>query len=128
MIKNLQCLVYIFLISVLILTACADEDGERGPLAFIRSVEVVDDGGDYIAEIEGDYPDTCSTTGDIEQELEGQSLIVTVYTEQNQDAICEPELTPFSDDIVLEVAGLAAGQYTVAVNGTVASMTLLSDQ
>lgn len=103
------------------------DEAPSGPEAFVTSVSTETADSDYYAIVEGKYPDTCSTTGDVEQEVEGSTIKVTLYTTRTEDTDCEEVSTPFEDEILLDVSGLPAGQYGVEVNGVVTTLTLTED-
>ena len=85
------------------------------------SVEMVD--GEYVATLNGHFPDTCSTLGDIETTVEGDTINVTVYAERPPDVMCAGALVPFETTFTIDVSGLDPGEYTVVVNES-ASTTL----
>jgi hypothetical protein len=95
--------------------------------AYVDRVEVVEQGGNYFAAVQGNYPDACSSRGRVTQQVVGQTIKITLCTQAQGDA-CAQVLVPFTERIELDVAGLPAGQYTVDVNGTVTMLTLLQDQ
>ena len=116
------------LLLVLVLAAC----GPGQPLgcdgqAYVDSVEVVERGGSYFAVVQGNYPDACSSRGRVTQPVVGQTIKIT-YCTRAQDDACAQVLVPFTERIELDVNDLRAGQYTVDVNGAVATLTLLQDQ
>jgi inhibitor of cysteine peptidase len=111
------------------LTSCGGELGtERGTLANIHSIEATQVRGQFIVTIIGSFPDSCSTLGQPRQEVKRQTITVTVYTQRQRGASCEPVAKPFTERILLDVEGLSAGQYTVSVNGTVTTINVFRDQ
>lgn len=118
----------------ILLVACTSvlnlvpDEATSGPKALVTNVSTETADGDYYAVVAGEYPDTCSTTGDVEQEVEGSTIKVTLYTTRTEDTDCEEVSTPFEDEILLDVSGLPAGQYGVEVNGAVTTLTLTEDQ
>jgi hypothetical protein len=104
------------------------DTGSSGTKPFVSSVTIEAENGDYYAVVRGEYPDTCSTRGDVDQEVEGKTIKVTLYTARTEDTDCEEVSTPFEDKILLDVSGLLAGQYGVEVNGVVTTLTLTEDQ
>ena len=113
--------------SIILLVACDAGTDSRADLAIIESVDIVETGqpSEFYAVVDGFYPDNCSTTGDIVQRTQGRTIRVTVYTSSSGDASCEPVLTPFTERIRLDVDDLSPGQYTVDVNGSVSTMTII---
>jgi hypothetical protein len=116
----------LFLIAFgVILTACAIPEAQKTTTpTFVDSVELEERNGDYYAIVGGNYPDACSTTGDIDQEVRGRTMTITIYADRPADEICAQILAPFEEEILLDTAGLAPGQYTLDVNGTVTSFTI----
>ena len=89
---------------------------------YIETVEVVERDGHY-AIVEGSYPDACSKTGDIVQEVEGNTLHLTITSTRPEDKVCAQALTPFTEEILLDTEGLDPGEYTVIVNDDQATTT-----
>ena len=79
------------------------------------------------ATFNGNLPDGCTTIGAIDQVLEGTTLRVSVATERPADALCTQALVPFEETIMLDILGLPAGDYSVAINGATAGFTLAMD-
>jgi len=76
----------------------------------------------------GQYPDGCTQTSNAEQEnLEGNTIELTVYTIRPVDAECTQEVVPFEESFSLDVEGLSAGTYTVDVNGATGTFMLAMD-
>lgn len=81
-----------------------------------ESVVVEERDGQFVAIVSGNHPDTCSTISTVEQNIEDDTITISVYSETPQDAVCGQALTPFSQEVVLETAGLEPGDYLVDVN------------
>lgn len=77
--------------------------------------------------IRGNLADGCTAIREIRQERSGAEFTVTVVTERDPETICTMALAPFEERIALEVQGLAAGDYTVNVNGVTAAFRLDMD-
>ncbi|UCC44990.1 MAG: WG repeat-containing protein, partial [Candidatus Zixiibacteriota bacterium] len=77
-------------------------------------IEMVD--GEYVATIVGDFPDSCSTLGDVETAVEGDTIAVTVYADSPPDVMCASVLIPFVETITLDLSEIEPGDYTVVVN------------
>jgi hypothetical protein len=120
--------IFFLFASCTILVACAtpEEAQTTSSPTFVDSVVVEERNGDYYAIVSGNHPDACSTTGDIEQEVSGHTITITIYTDRPTDAICAQILTPFEEEILLDTGGLDPGSYDIDVNGTVASFTIQS--
>jgi inhibitor of cysteine peptidase len=74
--------------------------------------------------VRGSLPDGCTTIDQVTQTREGNALTVTITTARPADKMCTQLVTPFEQNVPLEVAGLPAGTYTVDVNGTTSTFTL----
>jgi inhibitor of cysteine peptidase len=72
----------------------------------------------------GHLPDSCTTIDHISEELDGATFRVTITTARPGGESCAQVLTPFEENIPLDVYGLAAGTYTVEVNGVTGTFTL----
>lgn len=74
--------------------------------------------------VSGYLGDGCTTLGDITTIQEGDTFLVTILSERPADALCTQQLVNFEENVALDVAGLAAGTYTVDVNGVSDTFTL----
>lgn len=75
----------------------------------------------------GQLPDGCTKIGQINQQRNGTTFVVTITTSRPVQAFCTLALVPFEEVIVLDVLGLAAGVYTVEVNDVSDSFSLAVD-
>ena len=102
-----------------------------GEEAMVDQVEVVatkSDPPSYSVVASGSLPDGCTEMGRSRQEVDGQTIMVTLYAVGSEDGQCSDlEPVPFKEIIPLDVGGLSAGSYTVEVNGAVTSLTLTED-
>ncbi len=73
---------------------------------------------------QGFLPDSCTQIDDIIVQQEGQLFGVAMTTVREPEQVCAQALVPFEESIPLDVLGLPAGTYTVAVNGVEGSFTL----
>ena len=102
----------------------------RNP-TYIETVEVEERDGDYYAIVKGSYPDACSETSDIVQEVEGNTIYLTIYSTRPEGMMCAQVLTEFEEEILLDTEGLEPGEppgeppgeYTVIVNEDQATTT-----
>jgi hypothetical protein len=94
-----------------------------GNPTYIDTVKVEERGGDHYAIVQGSYPDACSKTGDIVQEVEGDTIYLTIHSTKPEDMMCAQTLTPFTEEILLDTEGLESGEYTVIVNEDQATTT-----
>jgi hypothetical protein len=90
-------------------------------LAIVDSVVVEERDGQYYAVIQGNYPDSCTTTDEISQSLEGDTFNIIMTTVAPPDLMCAQALVPFAEEVLLETAGLEPGEYIVDVNGGMAT-------
>lgn len=78
--------------------------------------------------VHGSFPDGCTQTSNAEQEnLEGNTIELTIYTIRPADAECTQEVVPFEESFSLDVEGLSAGTYTIDVNGVTGTFELAID-
>lgn len=77
--------------------------------------------------VKGDLPDGCTEFGEMDVTRDGTTFRVRIPTERPEDAMCTQALVPYDLTIPLDVLGLAAGTYTVDVNGAAASFVLSMD-
>jgi inhibitor of cysteine peptidase len=117
-------------LAAMLFAACVSgfESPEQvGPAAIITSVEIEQWDGEYYAIVDGQHSVGCAETGDIEQEVEDNTIKVRIQSTRPEAEARDETSTPFTEEIALDVSGLSAGQYTVDVNGTVATLTLMED-
>ncbi|MCE7986909.1 MAG: hypothetical protein DYG89_37525 [Caldilinea sp. CFX5] len=78
--------------------------------------------------VRGSLPTACMEIAKIQQRQAGDQIWLTIATRSRLDRrLCAAELTPFAETVALDLTGLAAGQYTVVVQGVQASFTLTAD-
>ena len=75
----------------------------------------------------GQLPDGCTSIESVTQERTGNAFSIDITTFRDAEAICTQSLVPFEEQVDLEVEGLAAGTYTVNVNGAIQSFVLAAD-
>ncbi len=112
-------------------TLTLDEDNVKPPivgLADVNTVEVKLESFPVLARVtaRGTLPDRCTGIDLIESEYDATTQIFTVQivTSRPADAECAPDPRPFDETEPLKVEGLAAGNYTVIVNGERETFTL----
>lgn len=101
-------------------------DGERGE-ANVESIEVLllesfPVQVNVIAS--GTLPDGCTSLNEPNPRLEGNTFVVNLTTTRLEEEVCTQAIVPFDKVIQLDVEGLSAGTYTVAVNGMTDTFTL----
>lgn len=111
-----------------IITDLGQGTGEKAMVEGVEIEVAESDPPEYYAVASGLLPDGCTEIGDSEQEVNGRTIEVTLYTNRTEEGTC-PDLAsvPFEETISLDVEGLSAGSYAVDVNGVVASLTLTVD-
>lgn len=78
-----------------------------------------------IAVLSGTLPDaSCTTIASVEQAREGNTFRLTVIAQTDPLKRCAYALTPFTQEVVLDVEGLPAGTYTVKANDVTATFDL----
>ena len=75
----------------------------------------------------GQLPDTCTELDRSRQERFGSGIDVTLTTRRESGPSCVAEPRPFHRQILLDVAGLPAGLYSVSVNGVRRSFQIFED-
>ena len=114
-------LIGMLLAAGLVVVGCSSEaepqEAELGTgAAFIQTVEVEERDGEYWAIVEGWYPDACSTYGGSEQEVEGDTIQLTITSTRPEDLACAQVLTDMTEEILLDTDDLDPGEYTLIVN------------
>jgi hypothetical protein len=94
-------------------------------LAIVDSVVVEEREGQYYAIIQGNFPDSCTTTSEITQSVDGNIFDITMTTTSPPGAICAQMLAPFTEEVLLETEGLEPGEYVVDVNNGMATTTFV---
>ena len=98
-------------------SAAESQEAELGTgTAFIQTVEVEERGGEYWATVVGWYPDACSTYGGSKQEIDGDTIHLTVTSTRPEDLACAQVLTDMTEEILLDTDDLDPGEYTLIVN------------
>jgi hypothetical protein len=72
----------------------------------------------------GELPNGCTTIDEVISQLVESEFRVVITTLHQPDLACTQAVVPFEETIPLDVSGLAAGNYTVSVNGIGGSFTL----
>jgi len=122
--KSLWVLLIAMLALGLILAACdsdagdEDDDSEHaeGTAAMVDGVAVEEQTGHQYAVVNGFYPDACTRISDVDQDVDGSTININLYTSRPEDLMCAQMLTEYSVSILLEVGGLTPGEFTVTVN------------
>ncbi len=118
----------ILVLAGLVMGACQSsaesQEAELGTgVAFIQTVEVEERDGEYWAVVEGWYPDACSTYGGSKQEVDGDTIHLTVTSTRPEDLACAQVLTDMTEEILLDTDDLDPGEYTLIVNADNAMTT-----
>lgn len=87
-------------------------------LVWVDSVTVQMVDGEYSATLVGNYPDGCSTLGQVETTVTDGNIAVTILADSPPDAVCSMGLVPFEETITLDLGEIDHGEYTVVVNET----------
>jgi len=97
-------------------------------IAVVESVEVqvLDGAGPSVLVIaRGSLPDGCTSIDETSWRQEGDTFYVTITTYRPQDMMCTQVIVPFEETVMIEPeAALAAGAYTVSVNGVSAQFEI----
>ncbi|MFN2187946.1 MAG: hypothetical protein ACK2T3_04220 [Candidatus Promineifilaceae bacterium] len=117
--KPAKILPMIFAVVILsILAACGSstETSESGAPAMVDSVRVELRDRQYYAVVDGNYPDPCTFISSVEQEVDENTISITLLTASPADLGCAAVLAPFTADILLATGGLMPQEYTVVIN------------
>ena len=139
--KKMMAWMVVGLALVVALSGCnrliVDSEGEAPtPVVTAEGVAVVDSVDALVMEsfpvqvslaVKGNLPDGCTELGEMDVTRDGTTFKVSVLTRRPADAMCTEALVPYELKIPLDVVGLAAGTYTVDVNGATASFILYVD-
>ena len=87
-------------------------------LVWVDSVTIQMVGGEYVATFVGNFPDGCSTLGEVETTVTDNNIVVTVLADSPPDVMCAMGLVPFEESTTLNLGQIAPGEYTVTVNET----------
>jgi hypothetical protein len=118
-------LIFIVILSILAACSNAAESQEstnsagsaaNGSLAMVDSITVERIDNQNYAVINGNYPDTCARISSVEQDVEGDTFNLKLYTKSPEDVMCAMMLTPFTVNILLTTGGLLPGEFSVIVN------------
>ena len=85
-------------------------------LVWVDKVEIQMVDGEYVATLTGNYPDGCSTLGQLETTVAGDTISVTVFADSPPGMMCTSVLVPFEETITLDLGEVEPGEYTVVVN------------
>jgi inhibitor of cysteine peptidase len=93
-------------------------EGERGQNAYVDEIDVMlleSFPVQVNVRVQGNLPDGCTYLDEIEEQREGNTITVTIWTVRDPEAMCTMALVPFEEVISLDAEGLPAGEYTVVV-------------
>jgi inhibitor of cysteine peptidase len=74
--------------------------------------------------VKGNLPDACTQINVINTLRDGNTFNVDISTTRPVEVLCAQVLTPFEENVSLDVKGLNKGTYTVNVNGVTATFDL----
>jgi hypothetical protein len=118
---GLTLLLFVFTFSVWAQDATPEGDDVLIDQAYINDVTVTDD---WIVEIEGELGDSCTNLGEITQEVDGNTITITVNTTRPADLMCAMQLETFDTIVPLDAAAVTEGETVIIVNGTEYPVTL----
>jgi hypothetical protein len=128
--RNVRWQTLLFLILAgLMLVACGSREQESAVpegcegVTWGSAVEVEERDGEYYAIVQGDFPDSCSTICGIEQEVEGDTININLYSERPEKLVCSSMLTPFVEEVLVDTVDLDSGEYTLTINEDHATKT-----
>ena len=77
--------------------------------------------------VKGNLSDACTRVGEVATTRDGTTFNIDISTTRPVEAVCAQVLTPFEENISLDVRGLKKGTYTVNVNGLTQTLELPAD-
>ena len=80
-----------------------------------------------VLNVKGNLPDSCTTLDQVNQSRKDNIFNVTILTKRPADMVCATVISPYTQTVPLEVAGLKAGTYTVNVNTATETFELKQD-
>ncbi len=111
-------------------TLGGDEGQNEGGGAMIDSVEVLileSFPVQVTVHVKGNLADACTTVDEVTTTRDGNTFNIEISTTRPAEQMCAQVLTPFEENIPLDVKGLKKGTYTVNVNGVTATFELAAD-
>jgi len=119
-------LIRLLLVGLILLTivpANAQKGGSSGgSLVYVDSVRLDETGENLI--VMGNLPDGCTSIIDTSVNVADGTLNVEIITERPEAMVCTQALVPFEVEISLTDVELAAGEYSVTVNGETLADTI----
>ncbi len=107
-----------------------DQGKDQGGQAMIDDIEVLIMESfpvQVTVNVKGNLSDACTTISDIVTTRAGNTFNIQIATARPADQMCAQVLTPFEENIPLDVKGLEKGTYTVNVNGITETFELAQD-
>ncbi len=78
--------------------------------------------------LKGQLPNGCVTVEEAKSErVDETTFVITLTTVQPKDAMCTQVLTPFEENVSLDVYGLPAGEYSVQAGDITKTFTFEQD-
>jgi inhibitor of cysteine peptidase len=77
--------------------------------------------------VKGNLADACTTVDEVTTTRDGNTFNIEISTKRPAEQMCAQVLTPFEENIPLDVKGLKKGTYTVNVNGVTETFELAAD-
>ncbi len=77
------------------------------------------------ATVAGNLPDGCTEIYESSQSVDGNTISIELSTTRPADMMCTSVLSPYTEEIVVDTAGLEDGEYTVEVNGIASEQPLI---
>ncbi len=94
----------------------------------VNSVTAEEVEGDYVAIVQGEFPDSCGRIGPTFQRVEGDALKVSMALAPTPPGMmCAAMITPFTEEVPLDTSELAPGSYELVVNGVTAPLEIGAD-
>ena len=111
---------------ILLLSACSDQTIRDASVERIEVEVSTDEPASARVTAYGYFTGGCKVLHEITQRREGDTFLVGITTREPAElsnALCEPEELS-TEEVILSVADLSSGAYTVDVNGVTETFTL----
>ncbi len=92
--------------------------------AQVRNIRVNVQGAQVTVTVRGVLPNPCYQIQPPSQSVEGNTITISLTIHAATGRMCAQVISPFEETIPVDVSNLAAGQYTLVVNGVSDTFTL----
>lgn len=116
-------LIPLYVAICLFLYACADEDPSN-LVPYITDLTIFEEEGQFVLDIEGELPFKCAIIEEINQDVDGKIIVITMKAAVPTGEECPRSLTEFQEKIELDTTGLKTGIYVIDVHNILADIEI----